>query len=91
MDKEWLFEENVRLNKLKQELEEQKKALKSERDRLADGNVSGSGKKAKGKREKGAWKKRRGWAKGVSRFPEEFSRTGLFWGRNGICLLKKTV
>lgn len=36
MDKEWLFEENVRLNKLKQELEEQQKALKSEQDRLFD-------------------------------------------------------
>lgn len=36
MDKEWLFEENVRLNRLKQELEEQQKALKSEQDRLAD-------------------------------------------------------
>lgn len=34
MDKEWLFEENVRLNKLKQELEEQKQALKSEQDKL---------------------------------------------------------
>ena len=36
MDKEWLFEENVRLNRLKQELEEQRRTLKSEQDRLAD-------------------------------------------------------
>lgn len=35
MDKEWLFEENVRLNKLAQELEEQRKILKLEQDKLA--------------------------------------------------------
>jgi hypothetical protein len=34
MDKEWLFEENVRLNKLEQELEAQKKLLKLEKERL---------------------------------------------------------
>lgn len=35
MDKEWLFKENIRLDKLKQELEEQRQTLKREQDRLA--------------------------------------------------------
>lgn len=34
MDKEWLFEENIRLNKLSHELEEQKKILKLEQEKL---------------------------------------------------------
>ena len=36
MDKEWLFSENVRLDKLRQELEEQERALKLEQDRLLE-------------------------------------------------------
>lgn len=36
MDKEWLFEENVRLDRLKQELEEEKRTLRSEQEKLAD-------------------------------------------------------
>lgn len=35
MDKEWLFEENIRLNKLSHELEEQRKILKLEQEKLA--------------------------------------------------------
>lgn len=35
MDKEWLFQENVRLTKLSQELEEQKKILKLEQEKLS--------------------------------------------------------
>ncbi len=35
MDKEWLFEENIRLNKLSHELEEQKKIIKLEQEKLA--------------------------------------------------------
>lgn len=35
MDKEWLFQENVRLTKLSQELEEQKKILKLEKEKLS--------------------------------------------------------
>lgn len=35
MDKEWLFEENIRLNKLAGELAEQKKILKLEQEKLS--------------------------------------------------------
>lgn len=35
MDKEWLFQENIRLNRLSQELEEQKKILKLEQEKLS--------------------------------------------------------
>lgn len=35
MDKEWLFEENIRLNKLEQELAEKRKILELEREKLA--------------------------------------------------------
>lgn len=35
MDKEWLFQENVRLTRLSQELEEQKKILKLEQEKLS--------------------------------------------------------
>lgn len=35
MDKEWLFEENIRLNKLAGELEEQRKILKLECEKLS--------------------------------------------------------
>ncbi|MGN0132953.1 MAG: J domain-containing protein [Lachnospiraceae bacterium] len=35
MDKEWLFEENIRLNKLEQELAEKNKILKLEQEKLA--------------------------------------------------------
>lgn len=34
MDKEWLFKENMRLNMLSQELEQQKKILKLEKEKL---------------------------------------------------------
>lgn len=35
MDKEWLFQENIRLTRLSQELEEQKKILKLEQEKLS--------------------------------------------------------
>lgn len=35
MDKEWLFAENIRLNKLEQELTEQRKILELEKEKLA--------------------------------------------------------
>lgn len=35
MDKEWLFQENVRLTRLSQELEEQRKILKLEQEKLS--------------------------------------------------------
>lgn len=35
MDKEWLFQENVRLTRLSQELEEQRKIIKLEQEKLS--------------------------------------------------------